>query len=407
MFTVCAAIFMSQPFLPLYLEASGVLRGQIGLVQGLGTGLGMLAQPLFGRFSDRLDTRRPFMILAALMAAVACSLFRYAHGALEFTLLNAVLVSGMFYMHAAGGVVVGRISGGSRGGSAYAGYRVWGSVGFVIVALLVGWLVRRSVPEGMAMTRAILDPLYLYGPILYLGVMVSAWLLPDPKAMPAAKPNRAGHGPVGRGSRERLLVPFLVAYAFYQFGLYGATAYLSIFIKVLGANALWITGMFAAGVFGEVAVMTQVGRHADRFGRRPILALAFMVMPLRLLLYIPATGPLWVLLVQVLHGLNFGIMGAIAVVFVNDLALDSHRGVAQARLSVVGGLSTAAGPAVCGLIAQRFGLGVMFAVMSAFGAIGAAVFLLRVGESHPSPEPWAEKSHPLVRPLVRFLTRSC
>jgi len=47
--------------------------------------------------------------------------------------------------------------------------------------------------------------------------------------------------------------------------------------------------------------MTQVGRLTDIYGRRPALAIAFLLMPLRLLLYIPATGPLWVLAVQTLH----------------------------------------------------------------------------------------------------------
>jgi PPP family 3-phenylpropionic acid transporter len=173
---------------------------------------------------------------------------------------------------------------------------------------------------------------------------------------------------------------FLQAFFLYQFSLYGASAYLSLLMKGLGATPMWITATFAAGVLCEVMVMTRIGHLSDCHGRRPILAVAFILMPLRLLCYIPASTPLWVLLVQLLHGLNFGIMGAIAVVFVNDLAPDRERGAAQARLAGVGGLAVALGPASCRLIAQRLGLGAMFAAMAAVGAVGAALFLARVPE---------------------------
>ncbi|MBM3494146.1 MAG: MFS transporter [Armatimonadetes bacterium] len=179
-----------------------------------------------------------------------------------------------------------------------------------------------------------------------------------------------------------MMRPFLVSFFLYQFALYGASAYLSLFMKGLGATPLWITGTFAAGVVCEVLVMTRVGRMSDALGRKPVLAVAFLLMPVRLLFYIPATTPGWVMMVQLLHGLNFGIMGAVAITYVNDLASDRDRGAAQASLASVGGLAVALGPALCGVLAQRFGIPWMFAAMSAVGALGAYVFLVRVPESH-------------------------
>jgi MFS family permease len=162
--------------------------------------------------------------------------------------------------------------------------------------------------------------------------------------------------------------------------------------------------MFAAGVVCEVLVMTRVGRLSDTYGRRPVLAIAFLLMPLRLLCYIPATGPLWVLLVQTLHGLNFGIMGTIAIVFVNDLATDRNRGAFQARLASVGGIALALSPVVGGVLAERMGIGWMFAAMSVLGAAAAWVFLARVRESHPAPAPLADRGPGFLRPVWRLLT---
>ncbi|HSV72984.1 MAG TPA: MFS transporter [Chthonomonadales bacterium] len=378
MFLVSAVFGFLQPFVPLYLRASGMSLTEVGLVSCAGAALALLGQPLLGRLSDRWDSRRPLMVVAAISAGLAYLGYRGAEGALAFTALTCIGVNGTLYLNAVGGVLVGRMVGAARGGRAYAGYRVWGSVGYIVVALLAGALLAER--GGDRLGRADLDPVFTYGPLLFFVIAAVSLFVPDRRseAPPPSAPDAGG-----RAALPEALRWFLAAYFLYQFGLYGASAYLGIFMKDLGAGPMWITKMFAAGVVCEVLVMTQVGRFADTYGRRPVLALAFVLMPLRLLCYIPAQSPGWVVAVQTLHGLNFGIVGALAVVLVNDLAGERERGVAQARLFSVAGLAAALGPALCGWIAERWGIGAMFAAMSAVGAAGAALFLARVPESLP------------------------
>jgi PPP family 3-phenylpropionic acid transporter len=383
MFLSTASMGFLQPFVPLYLEASGLSRQQIGLVTGLGAGLAFLIQPLLGYFSDKFDTRRPFMSLAALLSGCAYLAYRRAHGLETFLLLSALGTNGMFYLNAAAGALIGRLVQGKRGGGvAYARYRVWGSAGYIVVALLAGWLLNYGMAARAGLNRAALEPIFTYGPLLFLGVALLAWLVPDPRREPQ-EPLLSGETAAQPSGASANVRAFLLAYFLYQFSLYGASAYLSLFLKTLGASPLWITTVFASGVVCEVLIMTQVGRWTDMHGRRPALALAFVLMPLRLLAYIPASTPLWVLMVQTLHGLNFGIMGAIAVVFINDSASPGGHGRAQARLAGVGGLATALGPALCGWLVQHAGMRTMFATMAGFGTLAALVFLTRVREYHP------------------------
>ncbi len=412
MFLTTAAFGFLQPFVPLYLAAAGLTTGQIGLVVGVGTGLTLLVQPLLGRLSDFWDARRPLMVAAALVAGGAyVGYTRAPDGSLwVFLLLTCLGVNGTQYLNGVGGVLVGRIVGrASGGGAAYAGYRVWGSVGYILVALTTGLLVTRSLgphPGAHALPglgRAALTPVFTSGFWLFALLAGVSTLVPDPKR------DIAEAGPEPRSAVQTTPVAanvqaFLLALFLYQFALYGASSYLSLYLKALGATPLWITAVFATGVVCEVLVMKQVGRLTDRYGRRPALAVAFLLMPLRLLAYIPAHTPLAVLLVQALHGLNFGIMGAVSVVFINDLATDGGRGAAQARLFGVQGLATALGPVACGFIAQRLGIGWMFAAMSLVGMAGAAVFLLRVQESHPAPLPLSRRGPAALHPLYRLLS---
>src|SRR3712207_9166485 len=68
MFLCVAAFGFLEPFVPLYLELSGLRRSEIGVVSSAGAGMALLIQPLLGRLSDRLDARRPLMAAAAVTA---------------------------------------------------------------------------------------------------------------------------------------------------------------------------------------------------------------------------------------------------------------------------------------------------------------------------------------------------
>jgi MFS transporter, PPP family, 3-phenylpropionic acid transporter len=407
MFLITSTFGFLQPFLPLYMQASGLTLKDVGIVLGVSTGLALLLQPLLGRWSDRLDARQPIMIGAALAAGCAYLAFRSASNLTGFVLLSAIGTNGTMYLNAAGGVLVGRMAAGSGGGgAAYAGYRVWGSVGYIMVSLLCGVLLDRGRGADGVLTRTLLDSVFTFGPILFFAVAIVACLVPDLKrdALPVA----STANPVEDSEEAAFVMSanlrwFLSAYFFYIFALYGASNYIAPYIQSLGGSVKMITGTFAAGVVCEVLVMTRVGRLTDVWGRRPALAVTFLLLPFRLLLYTLAATPTHILFVQLLHGINFGIMGTIAVVFANDAAAERHRGATQARLAATQGLATSIAPGVCGWLAARFGIPFMFAVMSGVALIGTLIFLIRVRESHTAPASLVAQGYAPLRPLWKLL----
>ncbi len=430
-----------QPFLPLYILAAGLSPQRYGYAAAIGTATCLLIQPLLGKLSDKIDARRPVMIGAALVAGLAYAAFRYAPSGnfLLLTLLLALGANGFQYLNAATGVLASRLAAttGEAGGSAYVRTRVWGSVGYIVIALIAGLLVRGGTMTAKP-SRDALDAVFLWGPILFVVVAGIAGVVPDGKSVrwvastpspsPAPQergvPNTSGPNasptglttshlaPLSCGAGEGLGVGatqrtqqttnrrrFLLAFLLYQVSLYGASAYLSLFLSELNAAPVWLTATFAAGVLCEVLVMTQIGRWTDAHGRRPAMLFSFLLLPLRLLMYIPATGPLWVLLVQSLHGFNFGILGTIAVVFVNDTADPDKRGAAQAELAATLGLGNSIGPIVCGFLVERYGLGTMFGAMSVLAVVAVVLFCAFVGESHAAP------NGDFVNRLPRFLRK--
>ena len=268
------------------------------------------------------------------------------------------------------------------GGAAYAKYRVWGSVGYICIGVTAGLLL----PAHPGMSHTDLAPIFTYGPLLFFLIAAVSLLVPDTKLAPnplreanlPPAPLRLREGGISVGLKH-----FFVAYFLYQFALYGASSYLPLFMKHLGALPRQISLMFAAGVVCEVLVMSQVGKWTDKHGRKPALILAFCLMPVRLILYTAATTPAMVMAIQSLHGINYGIVGTLAVVYVNDCVTDAQRGAAQAALMATSGIAISVSPALCGWLANTQSFDTMFIAMSLAGILAATYLITRVPESNP------------------------
>jgi PPP family 3-phenylpropionic acid transporter len=356
--------------MPLFLSAAGLDKAQIGIVAGVGTGAALLIQPVLGRWAARSGSLRVPLIFAALSAASGYFLFGFAHGMLAFTVLAALGVNGFLFLNAAGGTIAGHLAGAGESGATYARFRVWGSIGYLFVAVSTGLLLNYG--SGVSLTRSALAPVFHWGPLLLLLIALLVPLLPDSRHFKTH--------PVATAAPR--LRAFFTAYFLFFFAFNAMLSMVSLYLQTLGATPLWITGTWAAGVAAEAWMMTRIGRWSDQHGRRPALLLAFLALPLRCLLLIVAPSPPWVLAVQLSEAFCFGIIGILGVTYINDVTGDAQRGAAQAKLAGLTGLAMCLGPLVAGAIAEAFSIRAVFACMAGVAMVGAFIFSRFVPESH-------------------------
>lgn len=373
MFLTTGAWGFIQPLVTLFLETADLSKGEIGIVLGLGSGAALFVQPLLGRLVDRLSSLRRLILLAAGATAGAYFLFPAVRGPFAFTVLAAIGVNGWLFLNAAGAVIAGRLAAPGQGGAIYARYRVWGSIGYIIVALGSGLILRNE-----NLNFATLSQVFHWGPILFLAIGLCVPFLPD------TRPERTfigGNVPPGNGNAPPGGRTFYAACFLYFFAFNGALSLLSLYLKSLGATPLWITGTWAVGVICEALMMTQIGRWSDRIGRRPALLLTFGALPLRCLLLIPAATPLWVMGVQASEAFCYGIIGIVSVAYLNDITQPHERGAAQAKLSGVIGLALCLGPLVSGFIAEQWSIRTVFGLMALCAIMGTFIVWRFVPES--------------------------
>lgn len=126
-----------------------------------------------------------------------------------------------------------------------------------------------------------------------------------------------------------------------------------------------------------VPVTAWCGRKAGG-GRKWLLLVAFVILPVRGILYTMSTNPTFLISIQVLDGVAAGIFGVVSILVVNDLMGDSgHASLAQAVLATAVGLGASFSNLVAGYIVQAAGFTSGFLSLS--GLALAAMALLWIG----------------------------
>ena len=132
-----------------------------------------------------------------------------------------------------------------------------------------------------------------------------------------------------------------------------------------------------------VALLT--GWMCERWGRKPIFAVGFLVLPLRIFLYTLATSPSALVALQALDGIGAGIYGVAVVSMCADLTKGKGRfnalcGLIATALSVGGVI----GPVCSGLLLQHLGFVAAFNTFAVIAAAAALLFVVAMPETRRS-----------------------
>ena len=153
--------------------------------------------------------------------------------------------------------------------------------------------------------------------------------------------------------------------------------------RVFGLEAFTATLTFIVA-FGAVKAITNffAGTLSDRFGRKPVLVAGWIVgLPIPLLLiWAPSWG--WVILANVLLGMNQGLTWSTTVIMKIDLAGPARRGLAMGLNEAAGYMAVAMTALVTGIIASHAGLRPQpFFLGLAYAALGLGLSTVFVRET--------------------------
>ena len=353
-------VFIHDQGIPL------VLIGILGTVSSVAFSLGSIA---LGRLSDSPGRRRLLLTSSLVIGSLASLGYVLARAYSHFLTLVAVdmLMAGG-YAVMVDTIVTSTLAEEGRG-RGFGVYRISGSIGYALAASQLGPL-----------TRALgIRVVFIGGAIALLLAALTALFMTEPRSDEGTSSRLGGHK--HRNTLQLLIATGLLWLFISEIvavtGESSAFPFMSIYLsEAMGATPGSIGFLATIRVLAEIPAMLGLGRLSDRYGRAPVLVLAFTSLTLSWLLAYWATDLRLMYLAFPLAGLSIA-RYTVGVSLVSDRIPYNQRGTILGLLSLSVGLGGFISPTVGGVIADNFGVRSVF--FMAFAVDFLALLLLWVG----------------------------
>ncbi len=368
------------PFLAMYLVAYGWNEERVGLALTVGGIAGIATQTPLGGLVDHARSKRAlvaFGVIALAAGALLIALFP----SLWPVMIGQVVIGGMSSLFipticAISLGIVGRRAFDTRQGR----NQTFNSAGNVTAAVLMGLIGYFIANRGI----------FFFVIALSVPTLLTLRLIrPDEIDYELAR--GANDGDDGRKPtrvrellEDRRLVIFLVCAVLFHFA---NAAMLPLLGEMLAKGKGRSSMLFmSACVVTTQTVITLFaswsGRKAGSWGRKPLLLLAFGVLPVRGVLYTLTHDTALLIAIQLLDGVGAGIFGVVSVLVIADLT----RGTGRFNLTL-GAISTAVGigaslsQVIAGSIVHHLGYRAGFLFLAAVAAAGFAILFVLMPET--------------------------
>jgi MFS family permease len=369
------AVGVVLPVLNTFLREAHWRYDQIGVATAL-LGLGtLLFQTPAGILVDRVQNRR-LLFFAASIAVGIC------FGVIPFVPHTAIWVDSLLFLSGVAQSLFIPVLGALA--LALVGYQAlnrtlgenqgWNHAGNIVAALLAFVAIRQFGSASIFYSVAIAS---------LVGASSVYWIRPQELDDSIARSEKKQSKPKwSLLLHDRAVLFLLAAVALFHLANAPILPVTALYIKQLGGSSALTTFTVLSAQMVMVPVAWASGKFCDSWGRKPVMAIAFWALPVRILSYTLAHNPHMVVFLQALDGIGAGIYGVAIVAFAADLT----RGKGQfnallgmfATAQAIGGV---AGPILSGILLQHLGFHVTFFAFAGLALMAAAIFQLLVPSS--------------------------
>ena len=360
------------PFLAIYLAGYKWNEQAVGMALTVGGIAGILAQTPAGALVDRSRSKRALIAGAVIALAVGALLIAFQPN--FWSVMSAqVLVGGTSSIFAP---AICALSLGAVGHQLFdrrqGRNQTFNSAGNVLAAVSMGllgyYISNRSI--------------FFFVAICTLPTMLALFLIRpaeiDYELARGAGKNEQNGKPIAAYAllKDKPLMIFLVCAVMFHF----ANAAM---LPLLGEMLAKGKGRGSMMFMSACVITTQLviaflaawtGRTAGTWGRKPLLLIAFGVLPVRAVLYTLTSNPVALVAIQILDGVAAGIFGVVSVLVIADLTQGSGRfNLTLGAISTAVGIGASFSQVIAGSIVHHFGSSAGFLFLAAVAVIAFCI----------------------------------
>ena len=285
-FLVLGAFAGWQSFYNLHLDGIGFSSMQIGILNAVFIATSALVVPFWGILADKFGSNRILLLLSsvcALMVLLIGETFKF-HWMLMFIAVVSV------FHQPSGAVVDGMTVGFVRANPrfTYGQFRLWTSVGYASISLLVGYLARNGTDIIFKVSAGLFLLLALF----------NLFTLPS---KPVTGRNLVTLRSLGIFFKNRRMFFFLLLIFFLGIAVAPLMQFINLYYNDIGASASFIGWVFFLQAIPEIPAYIIGTRIVKRIGAEKMILLSMGISLLRLVFYGMITQPEVAIFFSVFH----------------------------------------------------------------------------------------------------------
>lgn len=352
------------PYWSLYLKSLSFSALQIGVLMSLLHVTRIFAPTAWGYLADHTGKRMLIVQLAAITGLVSyCGVF---FGESFLWMFAIMMLMSFFWSASLPLIEATTLSHLGKSTARYGSIRSWGSLGFVLAVIGIGYLL--DATEIALLLWVVLG--------FKLGIVIFSWRIPEAEI--------ASHSTDALSVQQIFKQPGVLA--FFSACLLMAFAhgpyytFYSIYLVDYGYSKGAIGWLWAIGVICEIGVFFLMPRVMHRFSLKQILAFSFTCAVARFLMI--GWGVEWptvMLLAQILHAATYGAHHVAAMMAVHYFFRGRHQAKGQAfYTSFTFGVGGTLGGVFSGYAWEWLGPGFTFSMSAAAALVGLGLIVRKV-----------------------------
>ena len=352
------------PYLAIYLDSLGFTSRQVGEVLAIVTITKIIAPSLWATIADRM--RQPLLLykLGALLSLISFSfLFYISH---YWAMVTCLAFFSLFSTAILPQLEVYTLKTLRHSSKLYARVRLWGSIGFIVLAVLTG----------EAMDRFGYHIFTVLGMVVLVSLFFSTLVLNSPSKTGFVAGNKEQRPPIIFKLVDIRFICFFVAGLLLQISFAPYNGFFALFLRDFDYTGLSIGLFIGLGVVAEIAAFIYMGSLFKHCSLNTLLVLSLIVSAARwFFMPLIADSPFWLAMSQLSHAVSFAIYHSASMQFIASHFTKCQQGQGQGiYLGGVYGIGGALGAYVTGVLWQD-GLGAndAFIVAAVVALIGAIV----------------------------------
>ena len=356
-----ASLGVFVPYWAPYLASLGYGSQAIGQLIAISMGTKIFAPYVWGWVADHTGHRTVLIRIASGLSALAFAGLWLSEG---FVWLAMIMAAYSFFWNAVlPQFETATMNYVKEDHGLYSHIRLWGSVGFIVTAVLLGWWQERHGVVAIA----------LFMLLMLVGVALVSLFVQD--RSPEHSDDQASIVPI---LKKPYVAAFFIACFLIQLSHGSYYTFFSIYLEQAGYSKTAVGLLWGLGVVAEVLVFAFMRSFMQRCGIYGMLVISMVLTSLRwvLIAYCVESVPV-LLFAQLLHAASFGIFHAASIVIVHQVFKGRLQGRGQALYSSMSfGAGGAVGALLSGYLWEAWGGEFTYLVSAAIAGLGVLVVVL-------------------------------